>query len=545
MAEDQGTAPLFLLQGDFARTVNIAVAGNSGVGKSLLVNTLRGVNSNDPTWAPVGVTETTREPTWYEFPGQPKARLWDMEGAGGHCSWDNYMGSVGLWYFDLVLVLCSSRVTECDMDIVRELESKSIPFFFVRTKLDEDVKNNRADYDMTAEETAESIRCTLQSSRITNPYLINARRADQHDFPRLIRDIVIRLGILEENLGRKVSTAAGNATPRQAANVSAVEVRVSASGSEAALVAAGTEAATPRAATAPTATPSAARAVALVPLEGPVAKEAASPGVGHAGEECSSGRAEAVFDPAAPEKLSGEGPTAFPQYCPPNGQAIEPIEALHSDGGHWVWLADDGLYEYFEAETGAVLAYLMTKMSGIPEHIFVRRSDGVWECKVKNLWTGFGSAVTGKDNHVVTINPNNKESSMQLQIVWTRKFIGTSVEYIEGGRLITEQRSKAWKRDGSREKGYAFRATRLVTNGQYWIVFENLLQGTRGIRRFKRYPFYRIANETEQKVTMKTYPVAAFFASPNSTVVLEPGTQCVDCHRGDVTVEQEGVFHLM
>eukprot|EP00913_Durusdinium_trenchii_P000278 g252.t1 len=62
--------------------INIAVVGNSGVGKSLLINRLRRLRTQAEGWAPVGVNETTREPTMYPYPNQPSVRLWDLPGAG-------------------------------------------------------------------------------------------------------------------------------------------------------------------------------------------------------------------------------------------------------------------------------------------------------------------------------------------------------------------------------------------------------------------------------------------------------------------------------
>lgn len=43
--------------------MNLAVVGNSGVGKSLLINRLRRLRPQAEGWAAVGVNETTREPS--------------------------------------------------------------------------------------------------------------------------------------------------------------------------------------------------------------------------------------------------------------------------------------------------------------------------------------------------------------------------------------------------------------------------------------------------------------------------------------------------
>lgn len=189
--------PEALQRENYGRTVNVAVTGTSGVGKSLFVNNVRGVKRGDASWAPVGVSETTAEPTPYAFPGEPRVRIWDMEGASTTCTSDNmaegYIRKVGLRYFDVVLVLSARRFTEVECEIVKELNHCEVPHFFVRTKLDVDIMNNEADNRMTPDETAQRIRADLSSCGITDPYLINVREVAAHDFPRLFRDVLLAI----------------------------------------------------------------------------------------------------------------------------------------------------------------------------------------------------------------------------------------------------------------------------------------------------------------------------------------------------------------
>jgi len=49
--------------------VNIAITGNSGVGKSSWINAIRKLSPKSPGAALTGVTETTTEPQMYKFPG--------------------------------------------------------------------------------------------------------------------------------------------------------------------------------------------------------------------------------------------------------------------------------------------------------------------------------------------------------------------------------------------------------------------------------------------------------------------------------------------
>jgi len=63
-------------------TVNIAITGDSGTGKSTIINTLRGIGPNDPASAQVGLVETTMKPTAYAHPNFPNVIFWDLPGVG-------------------------------------------------------------------------------------------------------------------------------------------------------------------------------------------------------------------------------------------------------------------------------------------------------------------------------------------------------------------------------------------------------------------------------------------------------------------------------
>mmetsp|Transcript_94930 Transcript_94930/g.306460 ORF Transcript_94930/g.306460 Transcript_94930/m.306460 type:complete len:433 (-) Transcript_94930:447-1745(-) len=183
--------PDFLREAGYEGTVNVAVVGNSGVGKSLFINTVRGVKRGEETWAPVGVNETTTDPRMYQYPGEPRTRLWDVAGAGSpKCPRDNYIRAIGLRYFDVVLVLSATRFTETEIKLLAELREHGVPNFVVRTKLDTDIDNNESDYGKSAEETKQGILDDLHARGVTEPYLINARQLDAFDFPALLRDVL-------------------------------------------------------------------------------------------------------------------------------------------------------------------------------------------------------------------------------------------------------------------------------------------------------------------------------------------------------------------
>jgi len=172
-------------------TINVGVVGNSGVGKSLLINKLRRVRPHADGWAPVGVNETTERPTVYCFPGQPRVRLWDVPGAGTQAvPSDQYVQRMGLRYFDRVVIVSAGRFTQMEVELQAELERHSVPFYMVRTKVDIDVWNNREDNNANEAETLKQIReDVLQKAGLKQVFLVSARDPENWDMPLLLKEI--------------------------------------------------------------------------------------------------------------------------------------------------------------------------------------------------------------------------------------------------------------------------------------------------------------------------------------------------------------------
>ncbi|CAJ1360855.1 unnamed protein product, partial [Effrenium voratum] len=173
--------------------INIAVVGNSGVGKSLLINRLRRMRPQAEGWAAVGVNETTREPTMYPYPNQSKVRLWDLPGAGTvSVPAETYLQDMGLRYFDHVVVVTAGRFTEMEVSLRAELEQYAVPYCMVRTKVDQDVVNNKEDNFAEKHETLKQIRDDLEKTHgvaTKSLYLVSSRDPDDYDMPRLLADL--------------------------------------------------------------------------------------------------------------------------------------------------------------------------------------------------------------------------------------------------------------------------------------------------------------------------------------------------------------------
>lgn len=172
-------------------TMNIGVVGNSGVGKSLLINRLRKLQSGDEGWAPVGVKATTTTISMYAYPGQPKMRLWDFPGAGSPAaSLKAYIARMGLRHLDMVLIVTAGRFTETEVALRKELAAYKVPFRMVRTKADIDVWNNALDNEASADMTVMQISDNLKRHTGVKPYIVSLRHPDQYDFPDLLKDLL-------------------------------------------------------------------------------------------------------------------------------------------------------------------------------------------------------------------------------------------------------------------------------------------------------------------------------------------------------------------
>jgi len=191
--------------------VNVALMGTSGTGKSLFLNTMRSVKPGEENSAPVGVSDTTtKEPAWYEFPGTSALRLWDTECACEGPPVDTYVSAFDL---DVLVVVTSGRFMETENAILEEVKDRDLPWFFVRTKLDLDIANNIRDNGFSPEKTEESIREDLRRKGVEDAYLIDARSAGEHDFPRLIADLDAKIaGIIASRAGSNTVQTASTTT---------------------------------------------------------------------------------------------------------------------------------------------------------------------------------------------------------------------------------------------------------------------------------------------------------------------------------------------
>lgn len=120
------------------------------------------------------------------------ARLWDIPGAGTEkFPRDSYIRDMGLRFFDAVVLVTATRVTDIDRSIVSTLQGFHVPCFVVRSKIDVDIRNELEDNGQPEATTRDRIYEEMfeSLSGIADAYLVS-KRADEPEMERLRRNVM-------------------------------------------------------------------------------------------------------------------------------------------------------------------------------------------------------------------------------------------------------------------------------------------------------------------------------------------------------------------
>jgi GTPase Era involved in 16S rRNA processing len=135
------------LEGWKHEKLNIAVIGSSGQGKSTFINTMRRLRPTDPGAAEVGNTQTTITIKDYPDSKHPNLVYWDLPGCGTPAfPCHTYLEKVNFNMYHFFLIITSKRFTDDDLWLTNQVTAIKKGFYFIRTKIDEDIKNEQEDY---------------------------------------------------------------------------------------------------------------------------------------------------------------------------------------------------------------------------------------------------------------------------------------------------------------------------------------------------------------------------------------------------------------
>ncbi|XP_076136025.1 interferon-inducible GTPase 5-like isoform X2 [Alosa pseudoharengus] len=172
-------------------TLNIAVTGNTGAGKSTFVNAMRGLSNDEEGAADTGVTETTMVPTPFLHLTMPNVTIWDLPGIGTpNFKAKTYLSDVHFERYDFFIILTSERFKENDINLAKAIKQKKRLFYFIRSKIDNDINAENRRRDFNEERLLDKIRddCKKNLSSVGKPqvFLISSFNLNDYDFNRFM-----------------------------------------------------------------------------------------------------------------------------------------------------------------------------------------------------------------------------------------------------------------------------------------------------------------------------------------------------------------------
>ncbi|XP_056453014.1 interferon-inducible GTPase 5-like isoform X2 [Gadus chalcogrammus] len=186
--EDENNIPL-----------NIAVTGQSGVGKSTFINAFRGIDDTDERAAPTGEVETTMKPKAYPHPTYPNVALWDLPGIGTpRYPAVQYMKLVEFEKFDFFILVSDTRFNENDAKLAKEITKMGKKLYFVHSKIDSSLnaasrRQKEYDEEKKLQEIREYCIQGLKGQGVASPQVFLVSSFDLHLYEfRALQDTMER-----------------------------------------------------------------------------------------------------------------------------------------------------------------------------------------------------------------------------------------------------------------------------------------------------------------------------------------------------------------
>ncbi|XP_073458019.1 interferon-gamma-inducible GTPase 10-like [Aquarana catesbeiana] len=178
--------------------LNVAITGESGSGKSTFINALRGLGDEDEGSAQTGVVETTMEPTPYPHPKIKSVTYWDLPGTGTpNFKASEYLNKVQLKRYDFFIIIASERFKENHILLAREIQKMNKKFYFVRSKIDRDLRdsqerrpktfNEKELLDKIRQDCVNSLKVNLNNIKSDSVFLVSSFQPEKFDFSRLLK----------------------------------------------------------------------------------------------------------------------------------------------------------------------------------------------------------------------------------------------------------------------------------------------------------------------------------------------------------------------
>uniref|UniRef100_A0A6J0UT49 Interferon-inducible GTPase 5 n=1 Tax=Pogona vitticeps TaxID=103695 RepID=A0A6J0UT49_9SAUR len=175
-------------------TLDIAVTGESGSGKSTFVNAVRGLGDEDDESAPTGVVETTVVPTPYPHPKHPNVTVWDLPGIGTpDFKSSTYLEQVNFSRYDFFILIASERFKSNHAQLAREIQQMGKRFYFVRSKVDADLEATRKrrprayNEEAILKEIRDNCQACLENEGVAAPqvFILSSWELNKYEFMRL------------------------------------------------------------------------------------------------------------------------------------------------------------------------------------------------------------------------------------------------------------------------------------------------------------------------------------------------------------------------